>query len=85
MKRQTLYILAAIAIGLILGVLAFKKAGRKPQSGAKPAGSQNLRRETWKLPWELENTQDTAIANLFAFAQSTIRGFTPGTVSAASP
>lgn len=69
-----------IAAGLVVGFLIVRTYLRRRATGAAPssmsANSQTLM--NWRLPWEIENTQETAIAAAVSAANRNVTGFTPG-------
>jgi hypothetical protein len=77
-NRRLLYILGAVAVVLAIRWYLRMNAAT---NGAASAAASTPSLLNWKLPWEVANTEETALASAIAAAQRNIRGFTPGTVT----
>lgn len=73
MNRRLLYILGGVAA--FLALRWYLRHGKGVPAAAQSVGQTLL---NWRLPWEIANTEETALAAAVASAQRNVTGFTPG-------
>ena len=75
MNRRILYILGAVAV--VLAIRWYLRMNAAMGDGGSAAASTPSLLN-WPLPWQVANTEETALAATIAAAQRNVRGFTPG-------